>query len=177
MSYVHYSPGEIGKPDLSQIPGVESVHELHIWQLDENKTIATAHLVVSETEISEFTATAQIARECLHAYGIHSATLQPEFLHPQLASPFRVTQISTPCQTKCSKECEDLMCCNKQVVQGSSGVVTDSAASTLYAVSFDKVERPWPQPGVVVPLTDMQQDKASIIHLTDVTIPICLETW
>ena len=111
------------KPDMSQIPGIESVHELHIWQLDENKAIATAHLVVTETEVSEFAANAQIARECLHAYGIHSTTLQPEFLHPRLASPFRPTQTSTPCQTKCSKECENLTCCTKQVMQGTSGLI------------------------------------------------------
>ncbi|CAG8564484.1 5992_t:CDS:2, partial [Ambispora leptoticha] len=41
--------------------GVLSVHELHIWQLSDTKLIASVHVKI------------------LHSYGIHSATIQPEF--------------------------------------------------------------------------------------------------
>lgn len=66
------------KHDLEQIPGIESVHELHIWRLDQQKAIASAHVVVSDQSMSNFIEKARTVNECLHAYGIHSSTLQPE---------------------------------------------------------------------------------------------------
>ncbi|KAI1410280.1 cation efflux protein [Hypoxylon sp. FL1857] len=68
--------------DLEKIPGIESVHELHIWRLDQKKAIATAHVVVSNNEMADFMDRARTVGECLHAYGIHSATLQPELATP-----------------------------------------------------------------------------------------------
>lgn len=66
------------RADLQEIPGVSSVHELHIWKLNEQKTVASAHLVVEDNNIDDFMARAKMAGECLHAYGVHSFTLQPE---------------------------------------------------------------------------------------------------
>ncbi|KAF2970636.1 hypothetical protein GQX73_g2929 [Xylaria multiplex] len=70
------------KHDLEKIPGIESVHELHIWRLDQKKAIASAHVVVSNNEMTDFMDQAKTVKECLHAYGIHSATLQPELATP-----------------------------------------------------------------------------------------------
>ncbi|RYP55428.1 hypothetical protein DL769_010180 [Monosporascus sp. CRB-8-3] len=66
------------KHDLEKIPGIESIHELHIWRLDQRKTIASAHIIVSNNEVADFMERARTISECLHAYDIHSATLQPE---------------------------------------------------------------------------------------------------
>ncbi|KAI0478617.1 cation efflux protein [Xylariaceae sp. FL0804] len=66
------------KHDLEKIPGIESVHELHIWRLDQRKSIASAHVVVSSNDMCEFMDQARTIAECLHAYGVHSATVQPE---------------------------------------------------------------------------------------------------
>jgi zinc transporter 1 len=68
------------KHDLESIPGVKSVHELHVWQLTQKKAVATAHVVVEEESLDTFMENAKTVGECLHAYGIHSATLQPELL-------------------------------------------------------------------------------------------------
>ncbi|KAK4207624.1 cation efflux family protein [Rhypophila decipiens] len=71
------------KHDLEKIPGIDSIHELHIWRLDQKKTVASAHVVVSSSDCSrlvDFMDQATTIRECLHAYGIHSVTLQPEFV-------------------------------------------------------------------------------------------------
>ncbi|KAK0722187.1 cation efflux family-domain-containing protein [Lasiosphaeria miniovina] len=75
------------KHDLEKIPGIESVHELHVWRLDQKKAIASAHVVVSDQNISNFMEKAKTVSECLHAYGIHSATLQPEFLPTTTSLP------------------------------------------------------------------------------------------
>ncbi|TQV96514.1 metal ion resistance protein/transporter (Zrc1) [Cordyceps javanica] len=66
------------KEDIEMIPGVDSVHELHIWKLDQKKSIASAHIVVDDGSSGNWAATAKIILECFHAYGIHSVTLQPE---------------------------------------------------------------------------------------------------
>ncbi|OMP81737.1 Zinc/cadmium resistance protein [Diplodia seriata] len=69
------------KHDLEMIPDIHSIHELHIWRLDQKKAIASAHVVVAEdTSLAAFMLKAQTVAECLHAYGIHSATLQPELV-------------------------------------------------------------------------------------------------
>ncbi|KAK3213648.1 hypothetical protein GRF29_28g505512, partial [Pseudopithomyces chartarum] len=66
------------KKDLESIPGVLAVHELHVWRLNQTKSLASAHVVVRDTDVKEFMGRAKVISECLHAYGIHSATLQPE---------------------------------------------------------------------------------------------------
>ncbi|KAI0848024.1 putative cation diffusion facilitator family metal ion transporter [Daldinia vernicosa] len=73
------------KHDLEKIPGIQSVHELHIWRLDQKKAIASAHVVVSNNDMTDFMSRARTVGECLHAYGIHSATLQPELATPTSA--------------------------------------------------------------------------------------------
>lgn len=63
-----------------QVTGVESAHELHIWRLNQEVSIASAHVVVSDDSISSFMDKAKTIGECLHAYNIHSVTLQPELI-------------------------------------------------------------------------------------------------
>lgn len=121
------------KHDLESIPGVKGVHELHVWRLDQKKAIASAHVVVSEESLATFMEKAQTFSECLHAYGIHSATLQPE-LQPSagLANEGEVgkgtaiapdarsvagslrqrVQATAKCGLTCGTLCEPLMCCN-----------------------------------------------------------------
>ncbi|KNG46332.1 cation diffusion facilitator family metal ion [Stemphylium lycopersici] len=117
------------KHDLEAIPGVLSVHELHVWRLDQKKSIASAHIRVSDPDIASFMQKAKIFSECLHAYGIHSATLQPELAEPhdgtdgnkdiseEVASGM-TTATSTArtsvekCSVPCGMLCEDLKCCN-----------------------------------------------------------------
>ncbi|KAJ5373776.1 hypothetical protein N7517_005782 [Penicillium concentricum] len=66
------------KHDLEMIKGVNSIHELHIWRLNQQKTLASVHVVVSDNSMEEFMKTAGVINECFHAYGIHSITMQPE---------------------------------------------------------------------------------------------------
>lgn len=119
------------KHDLEQIPGIESVHELHIWRLDQQKAIASAHVVVSDQSMSSFLEKARTVNECLHAYGIHSATLQPETVSEEAAAAAVATATGNgaennsstslrrrrldpaACQIICSNLCQNLMCCTK----------------------------------------------------------------
>ncbi|KAJ4338484.1 hypothetical protein N0V95_008053 [Ascochyta clinopodiicola] len=108
------------KHDLESIPGVLSVHELHVWRLDQRKAIASAHVVVSDPDVESFMGKAKVISECLHAYGIHSVTLQPE-LPAQRGSDDEATEVgsamttarlsSEKCGVPCGSVCEELKCC------------------------------------------------------------------
>ncbi|KAL1633283.1 hypothetical protein SLS58_011149 [Diplodia intermedia] len=52
------------KHDLEMIPDIHSIHELHIWRLDQKKAIASAHVVVAEdTSLAAFMLKAQTVAE------------------------------------------------------------------------------------------------------------------
>ncbi|KAL8757613.1 MAG: hypothetical protein Q9199_002090 [Rusavskia elegans] len=69
--------------DIQDLPGVISCHHLHIWGLSDTKKIASLHIQVEFDFKGEGSARymqlARAIRRCLHAYGIHSSTIQPEF--------------------------------------------------------------------------------------------------
>ncbi|CAI7630384.1 unnamed protein product [Penicillium pancosmium] len=100
--------------DDPKIPGVLSIHELHVWRLNQEKAIASVHVTISNDTITEFVQIAKIMGDCFHSYGIHSATVQPELPSPS-ASISSETEIrgdwSKLCQVKCGASCETLTCC------------------------------------------------------------------
>jgi len=71
------------REDIQALPGVISCHHVHIWQLSDTKIVASMHIQVafpiSEAGGEKYMELSRMARKCLHAYGIHSATIQPEF--------------------------------------------------------------------------------------------------
>ncbi|OCK75135.1 cation efflux protein [Lepidopterella palustris CBS 459.81] len=71
------------KDDISELPGIVSCHHLHVWQLSDTKLVASLHVQVEFDFKGEGSARymelAHAIRKCLHEYGIHSSTIQPEF--------------------------------------------------------------------------------------------------
>ena len=71
------------RDDIENLPGILSCHHLHVWQLSDTRLIATLHVRVAfefKGEGSQkYMELAHQIRECLHEYGIHSSTIQPEF--------------------------------------------------------------------------------------------------
>jgi solute carrier family 30 (zinc transporter), member 1 len=78
----HISIQEI-RQDIEALPGVMSCHHIHVWQLSDTKVVASMHLQVSfpfdSDNGAKYMQLAKRARKCLHGFGIHSATIQPEF--------------------------------------------------------------------------------------------------
>ncbi|KAK5069071.1 hypothetical protein LTR70_010759 [Exophiala xenobiotica] len=71
------------KHDLETLSGVLAIHDLHIQLLNQEKAVASAHVMINNENvksIDDFMQLANTVNECFHAYGIHSATLQPEML-------------------------------------------------------------------------------------------------
>ncbi|KAF1946342.1 zinc homeostasis factor 1 [Clathrospora elynae] len=69
--------------DITSLAGIISCHHLHVWQLSDTKLIASLHVQVDFDFKGQGSARymdlARQVRQCLHEYGIHSSTIQPEF--------------------------------------------------------------------------------------------------
>jgi len=96
----HIKLSEI-KEDLQDIDGVVNCHHVHVWQLSDSTIVASLHLRVAfgrsvakdeATYMSKYMQTANEVQECLHAYGIHSSTIQPEFTWDNEGDPSGNTQ-------------------------------------------------------------------------------------
>ncbi|RAH81914.1 zinc/cadmium resistance protein [Aspergillus japonicus CBS 114.51] len=130
------------KEDIEGLPGVIGSHHLHVWQLSDTKLVASIHIQV-DTEIKgegseRYMRLARQVRKCLHAYGIHSSTIQPEFApdsdaedtlqfpsHPDgeastsTTLPSRTPSVpegdSHACLLECGEECaQNGQCCPKR---------------------------------------------------------------
>lgn len=64
--------------DILKLDGVLSVHDVHIWNLTEKLLIASMHVEL-DCSPDKFLNIASQIKVCLHEYGVHSATIQPEF--------------------------------------------------------------------------------------------------
>ncbi|PVI02471.1 cation efflux protein [Periconia macrospinosa] len=71
------------KNDITELDGIISCHHLHVWQLSDTKLVASLHVQVNidfeDQGSARYMALAREIRQCLHEYGIHSSTIQPEF--------------------------------------------------------------------------------------------------
>lgn len=71
------------KEDITAFPDIVSCHHLHVWQLNDTKLVASLHVQVGfefkDQGSQRYMQLARQIRKCLHEYGIHSSTIQPEF--------------------------------------------------------------------------------------------------
>lgn len=121
------------KQDIQDIPGVISCHHVHIWQLSDTQIVASMHIQVSfpisEASGDRYMELAKNARACLHAYGIHSATIQPEFcldkdhdhFEGQMGLDGIVGQarcrLDDDCLLECVDDCKAKGCCAPSTVE------------------------------------------------------------
>ncbi|KAF8515012.1 cation efflux protein [Gautieria morchelliformis] len=105
------------REDIQQVDGVISVHELHVWQLSENKIIASVHVWVPRT--SEYVHVARNIRKVLHNHGVHSGTIQPEYQMEENV-PSKESLTTNPehyCLIRCpsNEDCKpENACCREQ---------------------------------------------------------------
>ena len=71
----HLSVDAVGRA-LAAVPGVRSVHDLHIWTLSSNRVALSAHLVVES--FAQWPEVLFSAKQVLSHQGITHVTLQPE---------------------------------------------------------------------------------------------------
>ncbi|KYR02107.1 putative zinc transporter [Tieghemostelium lacteum] len=97
---------DVIKAKLLKIEGVVSQHDLHVWQLVDGMTIASVHVGVPEN--SNFSKIANKIKKVFHHQGIHSTSIQPEFLPTEV-----ITTHDAYCVQNCVEECEEEWCCKK----------------------------------------------------------------
>ncbi|CAG0885272.1 unnamed protein product [Darwinula stevensoni] len=74
----HIDMDRIKQQLLTEVDGVLAVHEFHVWQLTGNRIIASAHICCRN--LHDYIEIAKKVKEIFHNQGIHSTTIQPEFL-------------------------------------------------------------------------------------------------
>ncbi|KAH7920619.1 cation efflux protein [Leucogyrophana mollusca] len=73
---------ELVMEDLLAVPGVLSIHDLHVWQLSQSITLASFHVrVATNTDLVTWEHTEESLHQCCAAYGISHATIAPEVQH------------------------------------------------------------------------------------------------
>nr|ODN86483.1 solute carrier family 30 (zinc transporter), member 1 [Cryptococcus depauperatus CBS 7841] len=91
------------RQSIVDVDGVDSVHELHIWQLSESTVVASVHVLIDRER--DYMIVANGIREKMHAHGIHSVTIQPEFYEESEHG-------NETCRIRCPPEqCNGDTCC------------------------------------------------------------------
>ena len=104
---------------------MNSLHDLHVWQLVDGMSIGTVHVVVDyQADIKKIFSALKVffffnssiffgskilmrgvEQEVFHQYGIHSTVIQPEF---------SVLKKSKECEENCVETCAANWCCKKE---------------------------------------------------------------
>ncbi|XDB58402.1 PREDICTED: zinc transporter 10 [Capra hircus] len=93
---------------LSAVPGISSVHEVHIWELISGKIIATLH-IKHQQDGGDQDANRKV-REIFHNAGIHNVTIQ--FEKADLKGPLGQKDLQLLCSSPCiAKSCAKQLCC------------------------------------------------------------------
>uniref|UniRef100_A0A5S6QUL3 Cation efflux protein cytoplasmic domain-containing protein n=1 Tax=Trichuris muris TaxID=70415 RepID=A0A5S6QUL3_TRIMR len=136
----HINVDQIQLKLLHSIDGVLAVHELHIWRLAGNKIIATAHIHCRNLE--DYMKIAEKVKEFFHREGIHSTTIQPEFVE---LTDVKTSQKKVSCALECpgtKRECAPSTCCGPKVNSSvGSTSPTLSPPSASHASSNSKGRR------------------------------------
>lgn len=117
---------------LAKVDGVLAVHEFHVWQLAGDRIIASAHIKCRN--LSEYMKIAERVKEFFHNEGIHSTTIQPEFIDyvdiPTTSQD--VDQTAEDCFLDCPKTSSDSDNCLKNTCCGPSKQGRESPNTTPY---------------------------------------------
>ncbi|KAJ8927198.1 hypothetical protein NQ314_020476, partial [Rhamnusium bicolor] len=105
---------------LAKVDGVLAVHEFHVWQLAGDRIIASAHIRCRN--LSEYMKIAEKVKEFFHNEGIHSTTIQPEFIdYTDIpTSSGNSEQTTEDCVLDCPKTNNDNDNCVKNTCCGPS---------------------------------------------------------
>jgi len=137
---MHIEVADLQKRLVEQVPGVLAVHEFHVWQLSGSKIIASAHIRCHN--LNEYMAIAERVKDFFHKEGIHSTTIQPEFIDEEIISGVVGDK---ECILECLKDCSMNTCCG----QPSSYIKQRIARTDENNTDSNVVQRP--QTEIIVP--------------------------
>ncbi|NXT08353.1 ZNT10 protein, partial [Prunella fulvescens] len=128
---------------LARIPGVSSLHEVHVWELASGRNIATLHIKCQTP--SDYQGAAYQIRKVFHEAGIHSVTIQPEYADHKTSHLL----CSSPC---ISKACDSHLCCSqREPPRAETNGYVEKSESSLSAQHRDSGSR---KSDVEIPMED-----------------------
>lgn len=114
---------------LRSFEDIVNVHDLHIWQLNGNKYVSTAHIIFYDHDV--YTLIMDEVVNFFHEQGITHITIQPEFQCD--VSIGTVTKIKNRQDEYCLMPCRDKMCQPKICCQTGGDLDDDSASGKSFS--------------------------------------------
>ncbi|NXM20350.1 ZNT10 protein, partial [Ploceus nigricollis] len=128
---------------LARVPGVSSLHEVHVWELASGRNIATLHIKCQTP--SDYQGAAYQIRKVFHEAGVHSVTIQPEYADHKTSHLL----CSSPC---ISKACDSHLCCSqREPPRAETNGYVEKSESSLSAQNKDNGSR---KSDVEIPMED-----------------------
>jgi len=128
---------------MERVEGILAVHEFHVWQLTGDRIIASAHIRC--LNLAQYMEVAEKVKEFFHHEGIHSTTIQPEFVETE---PLGLAS-TDDCVLACPKGpktlvagCEASKCCPPGSKTSSTGQVTTPKSRSRQTSPSAKIRRP-----------------------------------
>lgn len=97
-SPVHVPISKI-REELEKIPEILGVHELHIWQLSDNKIVASVHILIQKG--ADYMEICVKVKCILNRFGVNEVTIQPEEDQPSKVSGIPATDSSSEDSVRC----------------------------------------------------------------------------
>ncbi|NXP61646.1 ZNT10 protein, partial [Chloropsis cyanopogon] len=144
---------------IAHVPGVSSLHEVHVWELASGRNIATLH-VKCQTP-SDYQDAAYKIRKVFHEAGVHSVTIQPEYADHKTSHLL----CSSPC---ISKACDSHLCCSqREPTQAEMNGYVEKSESSLSAQHKDNGSR---KSDIEIPMEDpVTEESMKIVKTCDVS--------
>ena len=108
------------KQDIVALANVKDIHEFHVWQLSDWKTIASVHVILnSNVNEQSYMEISNHIKKILHAHKIHSTTVQIEVQDDERRTADREDdttsgEILDNCLVTCEDtSCQTMTCCPK----------------------------------------------------------------
>merc|ERR1719411_118677 len=87
----HIDLAELQADLIKSVPGISSLHELHVWRLVGRRVVASCHLEMFPPDqgsepVDHHMTLARNVKEYFHKAGIHSTTIQLEYTGSEIQS-------------------------------------------------------------------------------------------
>jgi len=110
---VHINITELQRT-IRKVPGIDFIHDFHVWQLTGEKLVATIHIQVKDAEVYARVASELKTKLC--QAGIHSTTIQPEFDSGNAPKCEMACESTDACQTKRCCTTQDALIANQALL-------------------------------------------------------------
>ncbi|XP_034460130.1 zinc transporter 1 [Hippoglossus hippoglossus] len=120
----HLCVSDLGER-IAGVHGVQAVHDLHVWQLNESFTVASVHVRCHAGFPAHRCADLMLAvTKVLQSVGVSCCTVQPEFASCSAGGEGSAPSLPPPppCSLACGKACSKNMCCSLLEEETSSAL-------------------------------------------------------